>query len=53
MGGILCFLRMKLLEEENNNFAVHMCRLKSETVKLDEVKEPVLCFLYIVASLQS
>lgn len=29
---------MKLLEEENNNFAVNMCRLKSQTVKLDEVK---------------
>lgn len=35
------FFRMKLLEEENNNFTVNMFRLKSQTVKLDEVKRRV------------
>ncbi|XP_041788937.1 rab11 family-interacting protein 4B isoform X5 [Chelmon rostratus] len=31
--------RVKLLEEENNDFSVNMCRLKSQTEKLDEEKQ--------------
>lgn len=38
------FFRMMLLEEENNNFTVNMFRLKSQTVKLDEVKGRVRSF---------
>ncbi|XP_041642063.1 rab11 family-interacting protein 4B isoform X3 [Cheilinus undulatus] len=31
--------RVKMLEEENNDFAMNMCRLKSQTEKLDEEKQ--------------
>ncbi|XP_044044929.1 rab11 family-interacting protein 4B isoform X1 [Siniperca chuatsi] len=31
--------RVKLLEEENNDIALNMCRLKSQTEKLDEEKQ--------------
>ncbi|XP_068607282.1 rab11 family-interacting protein 4B [Brachionichthys hirsutus] len=31
--------RVNQLEEENGDFSIHMCRLKSHTVKLDEEKQ--------------
>lgn len=32
-----CLFRVKQLEDENGDFANNMCRLKSQTEKLDEV----------------
>ncbi|TNM86190.1 hypothetical protein fugu_008461 [Takifugu bimaculatus] len=34
-----CLFRVKQLEEENGDFANNMCRLKSQTEKLDEEKQ--------------